>query len=165
MGVCLQCDNETLKESDFCAACEAREFKKIRGWLYVPAAGLIFSILGNIVAINFNLRFLMDNASLIGDTQRALLLFELFAYVAMFGFAVYVSSLFFRKKRQLPRCYIALLLSGVAFVGLDLLLGHIYLDVPYVYAAVQPLIRNLVSACIWVPYFIVSVRVKRTFVR
>ncbi|MGP3594008.1 DUF2569 family protein [Vagococcus sp. WN89Y] len=35
----------------------------------------------------------------------------------------------------------------------------------YVYTSVQPLIRNLVSACISVPYFIVSVRVKRTFVR
>lgn len=165
MAVCLQCDNEALQGSDFCATCEEREFKKIRGWLYVPALGLVLSIIANIMGINFNLRFLMENDALIGGTQKAILYFELLSFLGMFAFSVYVSTLFFRKKRQLPRCYIALVLIGVAFVGIDLLLGHLYLDVPYVYSTVQPLVRNVLSACIWVPYFIVSERVKRTFVR
>jgi len=41
MAVCIQCDSEALKGSDYCAVCEEREFKKIRGWLYIPALGLM----------------------------------------------------------------------------------------------------------------------------
>lgn len=165
MGVCIQCDSEALKDSDFCAACEEREFKKIRGWLYVPALGLVLSIIVNMVAINFNIRFLLEHFPAIGSTQKAILFFELFAFVGMFGFAVFTSSLFFRKKRQLPRCYIAMVAIGVAFSAIDLLLGHLYLNVPYIYDTVQPMVRNVLGACIWIPYFIVSERVKRTFVR
>ena len=42
--LCIQCENEALKDSDFCAVCEEREFKKIRGWLYLPAIGLVLTI-------------------------------------------------------------------------------------------------------------------------
>ncbi len=75
MGVCIQCDSEALKDSDFCAACEEREFKKIRGWLYVPALGLVLSIIVNMVAINFNIRFLLEHFPAIGSTQKAILFF------------------------------------------------------------------------------------------
>ncbi|WP_342322457.1 DUF2569 domain-containing protein [Kosakonia sp. BYX6] len=165
MGVCIQCDNDALKGSDFCAACEEREFKKIRGWLYLPALGLVLTILANMMAVNFSVRLLMEHYDVISNTRKAIVLFELFAFIGMFVYAIFVSSLFFRKKRQLPRHYMVLVATGTAFVAIDLLLGHQYLDVPYVYDTVKPLVRNVLSACIWIPYFIVSERVKRTFVR
>lgn len=165
MGVCIQCDKQALKDSDFCADCEDREFKKIRGWLYVAALGLILSILSAILSINTSIRVLMEYYAQIDSARRGILFFELFAWLGLFGFSVFTSSLFFRKKRLLPRCYIALLVMWVAFMAIDLLLAHQFLGVPYIYATVQPLIRNTLSACIWIPYFIVSVRVKRTFVR
>lgn len=165
MAVCIQCDSEALKGSDYCAICEEREFKKIRGWLYLPALGLVASIIVNLISINFTLRFLMENFALIGSGQKGILFFELASFVGMFAYALFVSSLFFRKKRQLPQHYIVLVGVGTAFVAVDLLLGHHYLDVPYVFETVKPLVRNVLSACIWIPYFIVSERVKRTFVK
>ena len=165
MGVCIQCENEALKGSDFCADCEAREFRKIGGWLYLPALGLVATILVNLVSVHFTMRFLMENVAYIANTQKAILYFELFAFTGLFGYGIFVSSLFFRKKRQLPRHYIVLVVIGTAFVASDLLLGHHYLEIPYVYDTVKPVLRNVLSACIWIPYFIVSERVKRTFVR
>lgn len=165
MGVCIQCDNEALKDSDFCAVCEEREFKKIRGWLYLPALGLVLTILANLFSVNMTMRFLMEHYAGISNAQRAILFFELFSFIAMFGYAIFVSSLFFRKKRQLPRYYIALVVVGTVFLAIDLLLGHQYLAVPYVFDTVNPLLRSVLGACIWIPYFLVSERVKRTFVR
>ncbi|MGY5958734.1 DUF2569 domain-containing protein [Kosakonia sp. BK9b] len=165
MGVCIQCDKEALKDSDYCAQCEEREFKKIRGWLYVAAFGLIMSILSTVLSINSSLRLLMEYYAQIDGTRKAILFFELFAWLILFGFSLFTSSLFFRKKRLLPRCYIALLVMWVAFMVIDLLLAHQYLAMPFAYETVQPVIRNILSACIWIPYFLVSVRVKRTFVR
>ncbi|MGO3569730.1 MAG: DUF2569 family protein, partial [Serratia grimesii] len=69
-----------------------------------------------------------------------------------------------RKKRQLPRFYIGLLLANILFLAIDLYLGNRYLDVALNYEESRPLIRNIIGACIWIPYFYVSVRVKRTFV-
>jgi hypothetical protein len=40
--ICIQCDNEALKGSDYCEACEAKEFKKIGGWLYLPRWGCLW---------------------------------------------------------------------------------------------------------------------------
>ena len=61
MGTCIQCDKDALKESDFCAECEAREFKKIRGWLFVPAISLVLSLLTIVVSINTTVQELMEN--------------------------------------------------------------------------------------------------------
>ncbi len=165
MGVCLQCDNEALKDSDFCAACEEREFKKIRGWLFVPAIGLVLSLIGNVVSINTSMRILMEHYGAISGKWQALLIFELVFYIAMFAYTLFVSSLFFRKKRQLPRHYIAFLLLWIAFFAADLLLAHQLVHFPFVYDTVKAVVRSVVSAAIWVPYFLISDRVKRTFVR
>lgn len=165
MGVCINCDNEALKESDYCAVCEEREFKKIRGWLFVPAIGLVLSFLGVIVSINTSVRVLMDHYGELISGQKTLLFLELAFFVAMFGYSLYLGSLFFRKKRQLPRFYIGFLLLWLAFYALDLLLAHYLLQLPYSYENVKALIRSAVSAAIWIPYFCVSVRVQRTFVR
>lgn len=35
--LCIQCENEALKDSDFCAVCEEREFKK-NSWLAILAS-------------------------------------------------------------------------------------------------------------------------------
>lgn len=163
--VCIQCASDALEDSDFCADCEDREFRKIRGWLIVPAIGLVLSVVVNLLSINITLRLLIDNYSQLEGSSKAILQLELLAFIGMFLFTLYVAGLFFRKKRELPRKYILFLLVGLAYVTVDLLLGYHYLDVPLNYEALKPVVRNLVSCAIWIPYFLVSARVKRTFVK
>ncbi|MBB7900864.1 DUF2569 family protein, partial [Escherichia coli] len=102
---------------------------------------MVLTILANMISINFTIRFLMENIAQIGHAQKGILFFELFAFIGMFSYGIFVSSLFFRKKRQLPHHYIVLVGIGTIFVAVDLLLGHIYLDVPYVFDTVKPLVR------------------------
>jgi hypothetical protein len=123
------------------------------------------SLLGSVVSINASIRILLEHYSAIGGSLKALLTFELVCYIALFAYTLFVSSLFFRKKRQLPRHYIAFLLAWVVFYGADLLLAHQLANFPFVYDTVKAVVRNVISAAIWVPYFLVSDRVKRTFVR
>ncbi|ATA26197.1 hypothetical protein BIY26_04560 [Brenneria goodwinii] len=42
---CLNCDNDALKESGLCLECEKMEMRKINGILYLPALGLILSLI------------------------------------------------------------------------------------------------------------------------
>lgn len=163
--VCMQCANDALEDSDFCADCEDREFRRIRGWLIVPGIALVLSVLVNLFSINAALRLLIDQHSAMSGNLKGIVLFELLAFIGMFLFTLYVSGLFFRKKRTLPRNYILFLLIGLGYVAVDLLLGYRYMGVPVNYEALQPLVRNLVSCAIWIPYFRVSLRVKRTFVK
>ncbi|EMG9443980.1 DUF2569 family protein [Escherichia coli] len=44
--------------------------QKIRGWLYLPAIGLVLTILANMISINFTIRFLMENIAQVGHAQK-----------------------------------------------------------------------------------------------
>ncbi|CAI1829184.1 DUF2569 domain-containing protein [Serratia proteamaculans] len=164
MTTCIQCNNQALQDSDFCANCENKEFKKIRGWLFVPAFGLLIGIIANIVALTNTLKIALNNYDVLQAALKGILFFELFSFIGLFLLSVYTTSLFFRKKRQLPRSYIGLLLANILFLAIDLYLGNRYLDVALNYEESRSLIRSIIGACIWIPYFCVSVRVKRTFV-
>ena len=165
MAICIQCDNEAIKDSDYCAACEEKEFKRIRGWLYVPALGLVLSILFNFMAFVNTLKIITNNYDYFTGAAWGVLIFEAVGFAGLFASAIYVSSLFFRKKRQLPRYYIVLFVAGIVFQALDLYLAKAFFDVPIDFDAAKTLMRNFFGACIWIPYFCVSERVKRTFVR
>lgn len=95
-----------------------------------------------------------------------LLIFEL---VVNLGFLVAYSVLailFFRKSRFFPRTYIALAICNLSFILLDawassfVLLGEPMFDLD----TARELSRSLVAIAIWVPYMLISKRVKNTFV-
>lgn len=162
--ICIQCDNEALKGSDYCEACETKEFKKIGGWLYLPALGLLVALVLSIFAINNTARALLEFSSSFTTSGLVVIYFELFGFIGQFLLVIYVGSLFLRKKRQLPVTYIIFLLYGVVFVGVDLWLANALMNLPFGYDDARSLIRAIVACCIWIPYFRMSERVKRTFV-
>ncbi|MGO3566201.1 MAG: DUF2569 family protein [Serratia grimesii] len=95
MTTCIQCDNQALQDSDFCADCENKEFKKIRGWLFVPAFGLLISIIGHIVAITNTLKIALNHYDVLQVALKGILFFELFSFIGLFLLSIYTTSLFF----------------------------------------------------------------------
>lgn len=78
---------------------------------------------------------------------------------------IYAASLFLRKKRELPPAYILLRANSIAVMLIDRAIT-LYLFAPLAlnFAIIMPVVRYLIYACIWIPYFHCSVRVKKTFV-
>ncbi|WP_199508483.1 MULTISPECIES: DUF2569 domain-containing protein [unclassified Psychrobacter] len=79
---------------------------------------------------------------------------------------LWVAFLFFNKKRQFPKWYIGALLATFVLIILDALAVKLVLpDVPIFDADTgKEVLRTLVSCVIWIPYMLVSKRVKATFI-
>ncbi|WP_082302601.1 DUF2569 family protein [Photorhabdus namnaonensis] len=79
--------------------------------------------------------------------------------------ALYTSILFFRKKKRTPLFYIILLVFTLLFVIADLALAHYVYEIKLDYNYLLLFFRTVFYACILVPYFIISIRVKRAFIK
>ena len=91
---------------------------------------------------------------------------EMIFNTALFLFGLFLIYLFFTKKRLFPKAYIAISLAAIAFILLDA--GVAKLVIPAVpmfdTETVTNLVRASVAAAIWIPYMLVSKRVKATFI-
>jgi hypothetical protein len=117
----------------------------IGGWLLLPAIGLIVSIP---MAL-----FEAANSYRAGDAGEAAIVTVAVLLVAVTTIA------FFQKRRWAPRVFILLLALNAVLAAVPVLLAR---------GAVTPgdsrdLGRATIAALIWIPYFVLSKRVKSTF--
>jgi hypothetical protein len=80
---------------------------------------------------------------------------------------VYIGFLFFTRKKAFPQWFIGILLFTLAFIVVDALWSTFVLPGEPVFDAdtTKQLVRSLIYTAIWMPYMLVSERVKLTFVR
>jgi hypothetical protein len=152
------------------------DLKGLSGWLILVGIGLIFSV--------FRLAYLFiplyysiftngtfDSVTTPGTTfynpfWGALLIFEAVFNSLLTLTYLYLAYLFFSKHYLFPKIYIATLTAAVIFIPLDawfvslIMPGQPTFDVN----TVKEFMRGLVSATLWIPYMLVSKRVKATFV-
>ena len=84
--------------------------------------------------------------------------------VGLTGFLIYAAVRFFGKRRNAPATMIALMIAGIIVNGL-LLAINIGADAePFAIECGKALAKGIFGAIIWIRYFLVSKRVKRTFV-
>ncbi len=146
----------------------------IGGWLILPLLGLIirpFSYLWAMlqlipsVFVSKTWRSLTDGASPQFDAQWApALLFELFYNSFALILTFLVLALFFARRAWWPRLFIGLLILDAIAILTDLIFAmNLPVDPGVVTGARALLVGAVVGAAIWIPYVLVSRRVKATF--
>lgn len=146
------------------------------GWLILVALGLIATPIRLAVNVTGNLFPILTSGQWEELTTPGsvayhalwapLIIFEVFANLFFMILALILIFLFFTKSERFPRVYIAFLMLNLVFVVGDSLLAGL---IPAIAADNSPesnqeVVRSLIGTAIWVPYMLVSKRVKNTFV-
>ena len=163
---CTKCGVEISQDREFCDECEAKQFRKIGGFLYLPLIGLIVGAASYLFALTDALKVISVNYWHINTDARVFFIISIAIYILQLVFSILVISFFLKKKKSLPKLYILFLISTVSTMTFNAYM--LYVLIPGVnigYNELVPIFRNVISALIWIPYFITSVRVKRTFTR
>lgn len=138
----------------------------IGGWLWLPALGLVLGAIRVLLESVKSVRSLLERehlaaaASLPGlphSTRSLTLLFVAGYQVALFVGLVWVGVRFARRKRNAPKLLIAVYLLNLASLGALYALGRSRFATP------TDAMSAVTGVVIWVPYFLLSDRVKRTF--
>lgn len=133
----------------------------IGGWLILPAIGFVLGGVLIVAGLVISLA-VFDEISDAG--YGGLWAFEILVTLALLIFLVYTGVQFFRKKKGAPRLVIALMIANLVS-SLFLLVFELGSGADdFAVESGRNLIGGVFSAAIWIPYFIVSKRVKATFV-
>lgn len=144
------------------AAANQKSLQGIRGWLILPAINLTLGVIMGIYTLVVTARHFSEIAA---SEYGSLFIVEIALDTALFLLLVYATVLFFRKKRRAPAVIITYFALNfveanvVVVVEIFLGLSNFVLD------NLDSVIHSLFSAAIWIPYFVISKRVKATFVR
>jgi Protein of unknown function (DUF2569) len=149
----------------------------IGGWLLLPALGLIATPL--VMAFGFYKDLLPaltpDVWNAVTDPHSAaynslwgpLIVYEVLVNLALFIFTLWLLWRFFTKSRRAPKLFVIWLVAIAGTRIVDHLLSYqipTMADKPLDPADVRDLVRSIVGATIWIPYFLRSERVKNTFI-
>ncbi len=142
----------------------------IGGWLVLVLIGLYATPIALGISLVSNHFFqidvwtrLADSASGIYNPAQALLLiFELAGNIGFLVFSVMLLILFHQRRTSLPRLMVYFYGANFLFVFFDSALTTMF---KLGEADGQGIFRSLIGAAIWIPYFLKSERVKRTFIQ
>ena len=90
---------------------------------------------------------------------------ELVFNILMISAAIYLIYLFFAKHQRFPKLYIAIIVVSLLMVPLDAVVGSWLIPNTPVWdpQTTRDFARSALVAVIWIPYMLVSKRVKATF--
>lgn len=132
----------------------------IGGWLILPAIGIVISPLMVLAGIAQNMT--LSESPEVLESFRTTLIGQTLLLFALFGVQIAVAVSFFMKKRFLPKLMVGYMLGNIALtvvvVAWTASIIGIYPD------AVADIMGAVIVAAVWIPYFLISERVKNTFV-
>ncbi|APO44542.1 hypothetical protein BS614_11390 [Paenibacillus xylanexedens] len=149
------------------------------GWLILIQIGLWVS-LALLIADMSQVNVIMDpvrwegvrgvDPELYTEGIRPLLWFGVISSVILLMIVILNLVLLYKKKKQFPRMMIVLCIVNV-FIGIMTWIMIARIEIPREQHVLDPTsafnltIRSILTCCIFIPYFLRSVRVKNTFVK
>lgn len=149
----------------------------IGGWLILIAIGVVLGpivLLGTTLPIVFDLAAIENWSILTNPNSKSyvpyfveLVIGEMTANALLFIASLWMAVLFFTKHRWFPRVYISYVLASTLILIADTYAVSVVLpDMPaFDEETVRGFISSAITLFIWVPYLLLSRRVKNTFVR
>ena len=152
-------------------------YQKIGGWLILCAIGLILYPVQTVVFLITELipALSPENWSALTSPTSAnyhpyfahLVMTELIGNICFFIFSICLLMLFFQQRKYAPKLIILFFAGNLVFVSFDYFVTTFIIIRPdsiNMEAAIN-FTRTMVASLIWIPYFMFSKRVKRTFVK
>ncbi len=153
-----------------------KKYAEISGWLILPAIGvainpivLLIRILpGAIAMLSGKLSYYLATGGTgeYNPLWAPVLVFEQAGNFCLFIFSVIVAVYFFLRAKAAPRLVVIYLGSNLVFLNLVFFIAYSIPEIKAAYGQIKlQLILVLIGCLIWIPYFLFSKRVKKTFVR
>ena len=155
---------------------EGKSLEGLQGWLILVGFGVIFAPLRIIITLlpiykeifenNYWQMLTTPGTDAYNILWAPILLGEISINILLVIAWVYIAYLFFTKKKQFPKIYISIVLFTLFFIILDALAIKVVLPSEPIFDkdTVKELSRSVISAMIWIPYMLISKRVKATFI-
>lgn len=157
-----------IYRSDLGLECTGKRALDIGGWLILPIMGLYYTpvmVVFDVFKTGYFNQALWDNFMAKNSSQPFLMgsffYFELLFNVSIVVFSVLMIVLQVQKRSTFPRLYIWFRIIVLGGLLLDTVLSFLIFDVEI---DSKELTREVFGAGIWVPYFMMSERVGKTFV-
>lgn len=156
---------------------EVKNLEGLSGWLILVGLGVILSpliILGTVLPTYFEIFsngawgvLTTPGSTAYNPMWAPLIIAEIVVNIGLVVAWVIAAALFCLKKKAFPKLYIGLFLFSLAFILLDAVaVKYVLPSVPvFDPATAQQFGRTLIAALIWMPYMLLSKRVKATFIR
>lgn len=136
--------------------------EKLGGWLLFPALGLIIS---PCILVLFWAIYRINLATGINSHHESLMLFiVLMIDTQIRAYFIYAAWLFFRKKCNTPEFLIFGMVCSILVYAISAALYFASDELSGGFVLMVLALHRIISALIWIPYFRLSKRVKRTFI-
>lgn len=155
-----------------------KEVSGLGGWLILPMLGLflmpvkVAHLLATVHIPIFSEGYwkllTSPESEAYNPLWAPLICFEIAGNLFFGCFAIYLLYLFFRKNYRLPKKYIIFLITNIVFiVTVHFAVGLIpeAADPDTDSQSMKEIVRAIIAASIWIPYFLKSERVRNTFVK
>jgi len=153
------------------------DHQKIGGWLILCAIGLILYPVQTLVSLFTELLPALSSEHWSAFTSAAspayhpllapLVVAELVGNLFFLIFSICLAVFFFQQRKYVPKLIISFLIANLIFVGIDYFVTQYIIIRPSsinVDATIN-FVRTAAAGIVWIPYFVFSKRVGRTFVK
>ena len=155
---------------------EKNELNGIKGWLILVGIGIIFSP----IRLGFSLLQTYtpmmkdgswEKATTVGSSNyvphfQALIITEISYNLCIMIASIYLIYLFTKKSKDFPKLFIIIGLISILVIPIDAYLATLVFNEMEVFdkETLKEFMKTVVGYFIWIPYMLVSERVKQTFI-